>query len=214
MILALAVPLAFMAADSASTTAPPGNAFVLTGGMVLTAPPQMGVMPLPLLSAQLAHGLSERLDLRVHYDSVVPCVHRVGVELRARLWGDHAWALAIGVEPSAEIIAVPYRGLYSGGDVSTSATALLTRSWSSASLTIEAGTTVQWMVFDGGNGRFLTDTRPHLTWFDFGARVEWAHGAGRTFLLGLDVSVLLDRDDPLALLGMFPRVVFGGSWSR
>lgn len=188
----------------------------LTGGLLLTGPNGAGVpvLPLPLFTAQFARGLSDHLDLRARYDSVALVANRVGAGLRLNLARSRGWSFALGVEPSALFYALPYQGAFLGGDLSTEISALVTHQWSSAALTLEVGPTVQWMVFGQGQGRILVDSRPHFAYLDVGARLEWSRGPGRTMMVGLDLCVPLDSDDPLSFLGTLPRVTVGWSWSR
>lgn len=189
---------------------------MLSGGLLLTGPNAAGVpvLPLPVFSAQFARGLADHLDLRVRYDTVALVAHRVGAEMRLNLARSRGWSFALGVEPSALIYALPYQGAFLGGDLSTQVSALVTHQWSSVALTLEAGPTMQWMVFGQGQGRVLVDSRPHFAYFDVGARLEWSRGFGRTMMLGVDLCVPLDSDDPLSFLGILPRVTLGWSWSR
>jgi hypothetical protein len=172
------------------------------------------MVPLPVLSARLVRGVAPSVDLRVRYDTVMGLSHRLGVEVRASLARRAAWAVAASVTPSAQFVMMPYHGLYTAGDVSTHAALLATARTRTAALTFEAGATVQWVVFNSGGNRLFVDPRPRLAFVDVGARVEWALSAYRTLLLGVEVSVSTDRDDPIALGGTFPRVTFGGTWSR
>lgn len=189
---------------------------VLTGGLLLTGPRSAGVpvLPLPVLSARFARGLSEHLDLRVGYASVALVADRVGAEVRINLARSGGWSFALGVEPSALFYALPYQGAFLGGDLSTEVSALVTHRWSFAALTLEVGPMVQWMVFGQGQGRLLVDSRPHFAYLDVGARLEWARGVGHTMTVGLDLCIPLDSGDPLSFLGILPRVTVGWSWSR
>jgi hypothetical protein len=184
------------------------TATVLSAGALLTDPHlnNLSFVPLPTLSARFARGLSDRVDLRLRYDSVALFTHRFGFEVRARLGSAGGWSLAFGIAPSVQQYLVPYRGTFLGGDVSTQVTALVTRRWSSLAVTLDVGPSVQWMVFGESRGNFLVDPRPHLAYLDLGARLEWSRSQGRTTVLAFDLCVPLDRDDTLSFDGVLPRV--------
>ncbi len=186
----------------------------LAGGAVLTTPRDAGIdaLPLPFLSARLVRGLSRSFDLRVRYDTVLGLAHRLGLELRATLWRSERWALAASVAPSAQVVLMPFHGLYTNGDVSTHASLLSTVRTASMALTFEAGATAQWLTIDHAGQRTFVDSRPGVTYLDAGARLEWRVSPWRTLLLGVDVSVSTSREDPLG--GTYPSVFFGGTWSR
>ena len=207
--------LALTPVDSAETLPRATSAALLSPGLQLTHPNLDGVpfVPLPLLSVQFVRGLAAPADLRLRYDTVALFTHRIGAELRVRLARGRAWSFAVGVEPNTQQFVLPYQGTYIGGDVSTQFTALVTRRWASVALTFDVNATVQWMVFGQSIGREMFDPRPHLAYLDVGARLEWARGPGRTMLLGVDLCVPLDRDDPLGLAGLLPRVTLGWTWS-
>ncbi|MDB4929405.1 MAG: hypothetical protein JWM10_1889 [Myxococcaceae bacterium] len=191
------------------------SATLLSAGVLLTDPhlDNLPVVPLPTLTARFARGLSDRVDLRLRYDSVAMFTHRFGFEVRTRLWSAGGWSLALGVAPSVQRYLLPYRGIFIGGDASTRVTALVTRRWSSLAVTLDVGPSVQWMVFGQSAGDTMVDSRPHLAYLDLGARLEWSRGQGRTTVLGLEFCVPLDRDDPLSFHGVLPRVSLGWSWS-
>lgn len=188
---------------------------LLSGGVLLIGPEVGGtpVVPLPVGSAQFVRGLSDHLDLRVRYDTVALVAHRVGLELRMTLARRGGWSFALGVEPSALFFALPYQGAFIGGDFSTEVTAMVTRRWTSAALTLLVGPTVQWAMYGQGGGKMLVDTRPSFAYLDVGARLEWNRGPGATMMLGLDFCVPLG-DDPLRFMGVLPRATIGWSWSR
>lgn len=216
MIAALALPLAFVAVDAATTVPTAATRFMLTGSLVLVSPREAGMsaLPLPALTLTLAHGLGDRADLRLHYDTVLGLAHRLGVEVRATVARSDRWAFGTALTASAMVYMVPYQGLYTGGDVSTHASAMVTGRVGSAAVTLDAGVTAQWMVFTDAGQRLLTDLRPRVSYANLGARVEWARSPGRTYALGIDISVPVDRNDPIAWNGAFPRLTFGGTWSR
>ena len=207
--------LAFTPVDSAETLPRATSAVLLAPGLQITHPDLDGVpfVPLPMLSAQFVKGLGARADLRIRYDTVALFTHRVGAELRVRLARGQAWSFAVGIEPNTQQVILPYQGTYTGGDISTQVSAIVTRRWSSVALTLDANATVQWMVFGQSTGGEMFDARPHLAYIDVGARLEWDRGPGRTMMLGVDLCVPLDRDDPLGLAGLLPRVTLGWTWS-
>lgn len=188
---------------------------LLSGGVLLIGPEVGGtpVVPLPVGSVQFVRGLSDRLDLRVRYDVVALIAHRVGLELRLAVARRGGWSFALGVEPSALFFALPYQGAFIGGDFSTELTAMVTRRWTAAALTLSVGPTVQWAMYGQGGGKMLIDSRPSFAYLDVGARLEWSRGPGATMMLGLDLCVPLG-DDPLRFMGVLPRFTIGWSWSR
>lgn len=201
----------------AAETVPRAVSAALVAAGVLLVQPELGAVPfvpLPVLSVQFVRGLSERVDLRLRYDSVGLMTHRLGAGLRVRLWRAHGWSIGVGVEASAQQFVLPYQDAYLGGDLATQPVALVTHRWSSAALTLAVGPTLQWLVVGQSGGRTLADLRPHLGYLDVGARLEWSRGPGRTMVLGLDLCVPVDPDDPLGILGVLPRVTLGWTWSR
>lgn len=203
-----------MAVDSAYVVPASVSSFALTGGVVLTSPRDAGanVMPLPTLSARFVTGLTRSLDLRVRYDTVLGLTHRVGLEARATLWQSERWALALSAYPSAQIAVMPYHGLYTNGDVSTHASVLVSARTPSLALTLEGGATMRWVVIDYAGERTFVDPRPRVGYVDASARIEWSVGAWRTLMLGVEVSVATNTEESLG--GTYPRVFFGGTWSR
>lgn len=215
MIPALAVLLAFTPVRTAETVPRGATVLHLAAGLSLLKLdlPSLPVFPLVLTGdAELAHGVADGVDVRVRYTTQLGVAHRVGPEVRARVLRGRRWALGARVFPSVHLTGAAQRGVDHGGDVSTQGALLGTYRMGFGAVTLEAGATVQWLFFSDIMGRSELDAVPYLAFVDLALEVEWPTSPTANLGVRLELSVPTAPDDPFAVLGTYPRVVFGGSF--
>ena len=174
-----------------------------------------GVPFAPVLTGDLeiAWGLLSGLDLRGRYSTQLGLIHRLGPEVRFRFAGGDAWAVGARLHPSVQVAGAANDGVDVGGDVSTYAGALGTVRFGEVAVTLDAGVTVQWLLFEDIDGRRFTDTEPYLAFGDVAVEVEWARRTEGNYSLRLELAVPTAPDDPFTVLAVFPRLVFGGNFA-
>lgn len=160
----------------------------------------------------VAYGLADWLDLRARYSTVLGLIHRIGPELRARVLDAGAVSGALRLHPSVQFAGAYEEDLDYGGDVSTLTSALLTYYGDTGAITVEAGATVQWLLFENLRGKSFADDVPYLAYVEFALGYEWTSAPGESLDLRLELSVPTAPDDPFTVLGVLPRALFGGSW--
>jgi hypothetical protein len=214
MHLALAQVLAWSPATSATTLPRGETAFVATGGftVVRIGLPVLPVFPVLTGEAEIVRGLNDRLDVRGRYVTHLGYIHRLGAELRVTALRAGAWSFAARVFPSAQFAGSVQEGVEFGGDVATLAGLVGTYRWRRAALTLDAGVTVDWLVYEHFNGRTTLDAAPYLAAVDLGLTLEWNVRAGQSLLVRAEAHIPAAPDDPFTVLGFVPRVVFGGAF--
>jgi len=162
--------------------------------------------PAPLLTGevQVGYGLSDAFELRARYATHVGLHHRLGLDLRAA-FGTGAWSVGARLEPSVRVGGTPEDV---AGDVSTQAALLLGWRDGPTAVTVEAGVTVQWLLWDPAG----VDDEPYFAFIDAAAQVEHALPSGTVLLGRLELAVPRAPDDPFAVLGVHPRVLVGAAW--
>jgi hypothetical protein len=95
--------------------------------------------------------------------------------------------------------------------VATQGAALVTRRYDFGAVTLDAGVTIQWLLYERLADRSHVDHDPYLLSVDLALEVEWPTSADSNLSLRLEVAVPTAPDDPFTLAGFQPRVVFGGS---
>jgi hypothetical protein len=171
---------------------------------------------LPVLTGELSvgRGIAELADLRVRYLTHLGLIHRLGPELRVRALGDGTWAVAGRLWATGQIVGTAQESLDLGGDVSTRATALATHRADFGAITAEAGVTVEWLVFEALEGRSTyVDSSPYLGFVELALGIEWPTADDGNLALRLEATVPTASDDPFTVLGVIPRLVFGGSFA-
>lgn len=196
-------------------TVPAGTTMLhLDGGFSLVRldVPALPVAPALTGTLELAHGITDWLDLRGRYVTHLGLIHRLGPELRAGIVDDAGWSLAARVHPSAQIVGSGQEEIDLGGDVSTTFAILGTRREGTLAITLDVGVTVQWLLFERIAGRAFVDDVPYLGFVDAGLGIEWATSAETNLSVQLEVAVPTAPDDPFTVLGVAPRLTAGGSF--
>lgn len=79
-------------------------------------------------------------------------------------------------------------------------------------VTLDVGLTVDWLVYERFGGRTAVDDRPYLAAGDVAVAVEWPTRPGQSLFVRAEAHVPTAPDDPSAVGGVVPRVVFGGAF--
>lgn len=171
------------------------------------------ILPVPTGDLEIAWGLTDAVDLRARYTTHLGLLHRLGPELRLRVLRAGNWAFGARAWTSAELVGSQRRseGFVAGGDLATQGMALAT--WRVApdlAITAEVGATVQWILWERANGETFVDDEPYLAFVDAALGLEWATSHDSTLELRFEIAAPLDAE-PFTVLGVYPRVVFGGA---
>jgi hypothetical protein len=160
--------------------------------------------PAPLLTGDvhLAWSLGERVELRARYATHLGITHRLGPDLRVRALAAGAFWVGARLHPSFQIGGTPED---LAGDVSTQAGLLA--GW--GAITVEGGVTVQWLVFDPAG----SDDDPYLAFVDVAVEGRRVLASGTALVARLEIAIPTAPDDPFAVLGVHPRVLFGAVWA-
>ena len=196
-------------------TVPDGAAMMhAAGGFTVLRVDLPGVPVAPVLTGdlELAWGLANGFDLRARYSTVLGLVHRLGPESRLRLLAGPGWAASIRLYPSVQFVGAAQDGVDIGGDVSTFGGLLATIRFDTLAVTVDAGATVQWLLFEDIDGRTFIDDVPYLAQVDLAVELEWATAPSGNYALRLELTVPTAPDDPFTVAGVVPRLLFGGSF--
>jgi hypothetical protein len=98
------------------------------------------------------------------------------------------------------------------GAISTDAALLATLRRPRFALTLDAGATVQWSVFQSLAGQRRIDSAPYPAYVNLALSAEVPRGPRRNLVIRLETSVSLVPDDPFAVLGMYPRILAAGNF--
>jgi len=210
----LALAVALLPVRTAETVPPGRLALHLDGGFAIV---RLGLPVLPVLpvlsgDAEIAYGVTRGVDVRLHYMTHLGLVHRIGPELRLRLFGSERGAFGVRVMPSVRFVGAAQEGVDYAGDISTQAAVLGTLRGRLGALTAEAGLTAQWILYQSITGMRHIDDRPYLAYLDFALEWEKPLGPSSNFTLRLEVSVSRTPDDPFGIYQMYPRIVAGGNF--
>lgn len=210
----LAQLLAWAPATSAAALPRGQAALVASGGVTLVRIdlPSLPVFPALTGEAELAWGAGRRVDLRVRYATHLGYIHRLGVEVRATAVQRGPWAFGARLSPSAQFAGSAQEGVEYGGDVATYGGLLASYRWRCGVVTVDAGLTLDWLVYERFGGRTTLDDRPYLAAGDLAATVEWPTRPGQSLFVRVEAHVPTAPDDPAAVGGVVPRVVFGGAF--
>jgi hypothetical protein len=214
-VIAFLIPLFAILPVRTAETVPAGTtALHLDAGFLLVhlGYPVAPIAPILTGGVELATGLGDGVDLRARYETHLGALHRVGPELRVRALATDAFVLGARLHPSAQIGGAWQDGADVAGDVSTETALLGTHRRGAWAFTLEAGVTIQWLVFEQVDGASDADTRPYLAFYDLAMEVEVGVRRGATLGARLEVAIPTAPDDPFATFGVVPRLVAGGSF--
>lgn len=76
---------------------------------------------------------------------------------------------------------------------------------------LEVAPQVQWVVFAHIEDETVVDDVPYLESIEIALALEWSNGPCANLHLRLELDVPTSPDDPFTILGVMPRLVFGGS---
>jgi hypothetical protein len=212
---ALAAMLLLVPVQTAETV-PAGRTMLhLDGGFALLRIDVPGFPVAPVLTGdlELAHGLTDWLDLRGRYTTHLGLVNRLGPELRARVVHAGGWSVAARLFPSAQLVGSEQDGIDYGGDVSTLFGLLGTHRFDDLAVTLEAGATVQWLLFEHIADRAHVDSVPYFAFVDVALGVEWPTSDDTNLAIRLEAGIPAAPDDPFTVLGIYPRITAGGSFA-
>lgn len=210
-IVELAVIALLLLASLLEPVSPGETRLSLSGGFTVLRIQLPGIEVFPALTGDLEvhHGLFDGVDLRARYTTHLGLVHRLGPELRASLVSDEPFSLITRVFPSLQFTGAAQRGVDFGGEVSTLFGLGGAVSLGETKLIVEAGATVEWLVFQNIKGASHTDATPYLAFADFALMFEWPSSV----FARLELAYSLSRGDPFTIFGFVPRVLFGTSFS-
>ena len=206
--------LAWSPATSAATLPRGERALVASGGFTLVRIdlPSIPVFPALTGEAEVVWGVGRRVDLRVRYVTHLGYIHRLGPEVRVTAVRGRAWSFGARLYPSAQFAGSFQEAVEYGGDVATYAGLLGSYRWGAGVVTLDVGLTVDWLVYERFGGRTVVDDRPYLAAGDVAVAVEWPTRPGQSLFVRAEAHVPTAPDDPSAVGGVVPRVVFGGAF--
>lgn len=241
--LAGALAVAFAPMQTAETV-PRGRLMLsLTAGLALqqVGLPSLPVFPVLTGEVELAWGVDDGIDVRLRYGTYLGLVHRIGPELRLRLFGGARFTVAARLHPSVRLSGSPNArtelcaareagataedgGTSVAGDFTTQTSLLFTlrtRRGDSprgsdpggpAAVTVEVGLATQWILYAHRCGRTVVDAAPYPAWVDLALVVERPIRPQVNLTLRIELGVSLTPDDPFAVRGLYPRVLLGGNF--
>jgi hypothetical protein len=185
-----------------------------SAGLALVAihVPDLPVFPALTGGVAAERGLSDAVDLGVRYTTWLGYDHRIGPTTGVRVVDVGPWALGARAHPWVRVAGTAQHGVDLGGDVSTQTALALTRATSRFAWTVDAGTTVQWVLFERLDGVGFVDGKPWLATVDVAAEVAWPDRWAEALAVRLEVGIPRAPDDPIAVLGVRPRLVFAGNF--
>lgn len=162
--------------------------------------------------AELIVGLLDGLDARLRYTTQIGVLHRLTAEARARVFHVNGWTLAARLATSAGFGGAWQEAVDYTGDVSTSAGLAASYAAPTWSLTLEAGGTMEWLVYEDIDQGFQSDTTPFYSTTDLALEWAWSALDDGWLSLRLEHAISAAPDDPFTVLGGYPRLLFGGGF--
>lgn len=172
--------------------------------------PGLPVFPVTTIGAAVEWGLTDHVDVGIRYTTWLGYDHRLGPELQLAVVRGDPWSVGVRAHPWARIAGAAQDGTSYGGDLSTQAAAVVTRRMTKTALTLEAGATTQWVLFEHLDGEGFVDTDPWLATIDGAVELAWADRWAKALAVRLEVGVTRAPDDPFSVLGVRPRLVVAG----
>ena len=172
--------------------------------------PALPVFPALTGALAIEHGLTDAVDLGVRYTTWLGFDHRLGPELQLGIVRGEAWSVGARAHPWIRIAGTAQNTPSYGGDLSTQGAAVVSHRTAKRVLTGEVGATTQWVLFERLDGIGYADTRPWLATVDAAVEIAWADRYAEALALRLEVGIPRAPDDPLAVLGVRPRIVVAG----
>lgn len=204
---ALVLPLQDAGTRPAGTTG-----FEVEAGFSLLAidVPALPVFPVLTLGVAVERGLTDHVDLGVRYTTWLGFDHRLGPELQLAIIRGTPWSVGVRAHPWVRFAGAAGSGISYGGDLSTQAAAVLSRQLTKTLWTFDVGATTQWVLFERIGGEGFVDPKPWLATVDAAVELAWSDRWAEALSVRLEVGVPRAPSDPLAVLGVRPRLVVGG----
>jgi len=175
--------------------------------------PSLPVLPIITGGAEVAHGVTSFLDLRLWLRSDLGLVNRLGGELRVRAVQGRHYAIAARLAPSAQLAGSFKDSVDYSGDFSTEASLLVSAFYRRLTLTADAGMSVQWAMYESLQGQQRSDVTPLPRYVNLALEAEWTRKNTRQNLTArLELNASLIANDPFSIYGIFPRLLFGSSF--
>lgn len=178
--------------------------------------PSLPVLPIFTGGAEVAHGVTSFLDLRLWLRSDLGLVNRLGGELRVRAFSNHRIAIGARIAPSAQLagsIGQRNKDADYSGDFSTEASLLVSILHRRLALTADAGLSVQWAMYESMQGQRRTDITPLPRYVNLAVEAEWTRrNTQQNLTLRLEINPSLIAGDPFSIYGVFPRLLIGSSF--
>ncbi len=200
---------------TADTLPPEARVLHLAGGLLLLNIDISTVPPLPVFAAEASagFGLVEGLDLRATYETELGLTHRLGPELRGRLWKGGGFAVGARLAPTAEVA-----GAFEEG--TDFATILATRGGLLSSLftpfgafTFDAALDLQLYIYSDIDGVESSHAGAFPAYVDLALDWERALDEEANLFIRVEYGLPLSPDTPHTVLGGFPRLLAGGNFS-
>jgi hypothetical protein len=88
--------------------------------------------------------------------------------------------------------------------------AMLTWRRTDLALSLELGVTTEWLLWEHFEGDSHVDRVPYLAYALGGLAAEWPTSRDSSLFLRLEVAIPASSE-PFTVLGVYPRILFGGS---
>ncbi len=211
--VALAPWLLALGVNTAETLPRGARAVDLEGGLLVLniLLPPLPYFPVLTGDAVVGWGLADGLDARVRYQTHAGLVHRLGPELRGRVLRAGAFSLAARLWPSAAIAGAYQDEVDLGVDLSTLFGAVATWRGAPWALSLDAGLTMQWLLYERFSGEGRLDDTPFPAFVELALSFEWPLAPDVDLTARLEHAVPLAPDDPFVIFGGYPRMLVGGS---
>lgn len=218
MSLSLATLAALLVAAPAPEAAPGEVRVNLAGGFSVVDLGVDFVPGAPVLTGDALVGwaFADGWDLSGRFRTNMGLTNRLGPQLAAALApAGEPWSVGARLWPHVTLTGSAAQGeaLDVAGDFSTEAAVTSSWDFDLATISLELGLSVQWVLFERLQGQDSVDTEPFFDVVIVGLGAAWANGERGTLALGFEMRIPTAPDVPFTVLGGYPRLVFGGSFA-